>query len=59
MRAITVDSPAPLAEKPLQWREIETPEPGPGQLLIRVAGCGVRRSNLHLVEGDGDCRRDR
>jgi propanol-preferring alcohol dehydrogenase len=52
MHAIALDTPAPLAEHPLEWREVPTPEPGPGQLLIRVAGCGVCRSNLHMVEGD-------
>ncbi|WP_372495317.1 alcohol dehydrogenase catalytic domain-containing protein [Saccharopolyspora soli] len=52
MYAITLDSPAPLIENPLWWREITTPTPGPGQLLIKVAGCGVCRSNLHMVEGD-------
>ncbi|WP_345752163.1 alcohol dehydrogenase catalytic domain-containing protein [Microbacterium rhizophilus] len=52
MFANEVDTPAPLAEHPLQWRETAAPTPGAGQLVIAVAGCGVCRSNLHLVEGD-------
>ncbi len=52
MRANLLDTPAPLAERPLEWRETDTPAPGPGQLLIAVAGCGVCRSNLHMIEGD-------
>jgi propanol-preferring alcohol dehydrogenase len=28
------------------------PEPGPGELLIRVRACGVCRTDLHLAEGD-------
>jgi len=36
----------------MEWREVPTPAPGPGQLLIKVAGCGVCRSNLHMIEGD-------
>ncbi|MBH1934379.1 alcohol dehydrogenase catalytic domain-containing protein [Streptomyces sp. AV19] len=52
MHAITLDSPAPLAEKPLRWREVPTPTPGPGQLLIEVTSCGVCHSNLHVIEGD-------
>ncbi len=44
--------PAPISEKPLVWRETERPKPGPGQLVIKVAGCGVCRSNLHMIEGD-------
>jgi propanol-preferring alcohol dehydrogenase len=47
-----LDTPAPLDQHPLDWRESPTPEPGPGQLLIEVAGCGVCRSNLHTIEGD-------
>ena len=52
MYAIELDAPAPLSEHPLNWREIATPEPGPGQLLIKVVACGVCRSNLHMIEGD-------
>lgn len=32
-------------------REVETPRPGPGQVLVRVEGCGVCGSNLPLWEG--------
>ncbi|MBM9468721.1 alcohol dehydrogenase catalytic domain-containing protein [Nakamurella leprariae] len=52
MHAVELDSPAPIADHPLHWRETDTPEPGAGQVLIQVAGCGVCRSNLHMVEGD-------
>lgn len=52
MHAIELDSPAPLSEHPLDWRETASPEPAPGQLLIKVAGCGVCRSNLHMIQGD-------
>jgi len=38
--------------KPLTIREVPTPSPGPGELLIRVHGCGVCHSDLHLVDGD-------
>lgn len=50
--AIQLDHTAPLSSGPLAWREVETPEPGPGQLRIAVAACGVCRSNLHMIEGD-------
>ena len=52
MFANELDTPAALALAPLSWRETPTPVPGPGQLLVEVAGCGVCRSNLHMVEGD-------
>ena len=38
--------------KPLTIREVPTPSAGPGELLIRVHGCGVCHSDLHLVDGD-------
>ena len=28
------------------------PEPGPGEVLIKVKACGVCHSDLHAVEGD-------
>jgi propanol-preferring alcohol dehydrogenase len=28
------------------------PEPGPGELLLRVLACGVCRTDLHVTEGD-------
>jgi propanol-preferring alcohol dehydrogenase len=28
------------------------PEPGPGQILIRVRACGVCRTDLHVVDGE-------
>jgi alcohol dehydrogenase, propanol-preferring len=32
--------------------EMPRPEPGPGELLIRVRACGVCRTDLHIVDGD-------
>jgi alcohol dehydrogenase, propanol-preferring len=36
--------------KPAELREVATPEPGPGQVVIRIAGAGVCHSDLHLME---------
>src|SRR5262245_28628095 len=52
MYANQLDRPAPIAERPLHWRRRGVPEPGPGQILLKVAACGVCRSNLHMIEGD-------
>ncbi len=30
----------------------EVPQPGPGEVLLRVRACGVCRTDLHLVDGD-------
>lgn len=32
--------------------ELPVPEPGPGQILIRVGACGVCRTDLHILDGD-------
>jgi propanol-preferring alcohol dehydrogenase len=29
-----------------------TPAPGPGQILVKVAACGVCRTDLHVVDGE-------
>src|ERR1700746_3344549 len=42
---------------PVAIQEVATPEPGPGQVLIRVEACGVCHSDLHLAEGDWDLLR--
>ena len=36
----------------LHLKELPRPEPGPGQLLIKVLACGVCRTDLHVVDGD-------
>ncbi|CAN5856255.1 zinc-dependent alcohol dehydrogenase family protein [soil metagenome] len=48
MRAMILNAPG----TPLQAREVRTPEPGPGQVLLRVSACGVCRTDLHIVEGE-------
>ena len=37
---------------PLRELERPIPEPGPGQLLIRVHRCAVCRTDLHLIDGE-------
>jgi propanol-preferring alcohol dehydrogenase len=36
----------------LRPAELERPEPGPGQVLLRVRACGVCRTDLHVVDGE-------
>jgi alcohol dehydrogenase, propanol-preferring len=43
--------------KPLREVERPIPQPGPGQLLIRVQTCGVCRTDLHLLDGEVDIPR--
>lgn len=42
----------PVEEGPLRLEEVETPEPGPGQVRLKVRANGVCRTDLHVVEGD-------
>lgn len=52
MRALELASPAPISAAPLALVERSEPEPGEGELLLRVAACAVCRTDLQLVEGD-------
>ena len=38
--------------EPLRLVERAVPEPGPGQVLLRVRACGVCRTDLHLLDGE-------
>jgi propanol-preferring alcohol dehydrogenase len=40
------------AREPLEERDLPVPEPGPGQVLLRVRACGVCRTDLHVVDGE-------
>src|SRR4051794_30960679 len=51
MRAWIVATPGPIGSGPLRAVERAVPEPGPGEVRVRVAACGVCRTDLHLAEG--------
>jgi alcohol dehydrogenase, propanol-preferring len=38
--------------QPLERADLPAPEPGPGEVLVEVASCGVCRTDLHVVDGD-------
>ncbi|HEX2843120.1 zinc-dependent alcohol dehydrogenase family protein [Hyphomicrobium sp.] len=48
MKAMLLDAPG----APLRFAEAERPEPGPSQVRVKVAACGVCRTDLHVVDGD-------
>ena len=48
MRAMILD----VAGEPLRVAEVPVPEPGEGQLLLRVHCCAVCRTDLHVVDGE-------
>jgi S-(hydroxymethyl)glutathione dehydrogenase/alcohol dehydrogenase len=40
------------AREPVEILEIELAPPTPGEVLVKIAGCGVCASDLHVVDGD-------
>lgn len=38
--------------RPLRLEHRPVPEPGAGQLLLRVQACGICRTDLHLIDGE-------
>jgi propanol-preferring alcohol dehydrogenase len=48
MRAMLLDE----VGRPLRAAAVESPRPGEGQALVRVAACGVCRTDLHVVDGE-------
>jgi len=48
MRAMIFETPG----KSLVLRDVAVPEPGVGQVLIRVSACAVCRTDLHVVDGE-------
>ena len=42
----------PAPGSPLEPAELPPPRPASGQLLLRVAACGVCRTDLHIVDGE-------
>src|SRR5579875_1221852 len=59
MRAWVVEQPGPIDHHPLALVERPGPEPGAGEVLVRVSACGVCRTDLHLAEGDLPPKRPR
>jgi propanol-preferring alcohol dehydrogenase len=48
MRAMVLSRPG----LPLEPRNVALPEPGPGEIRLRVTACGVCRTDLHVVDGE-------
>ena len=49
MRAVVIDAPGP--PEVLQVRDVPTPSPQPGEVLIQVKAFGLNRSELHFRRG--------
>jgi alcohol dehydrogenase, propanol-preferring len=36
----------------LEWTELADRVPGPGEIRVKIAACGVCRTDLHVVDGE-------
>ena len=52
MKAMVLEHDAEVTQNPLVLREVSDPQPGPGQVRVKVQVCGVCRTDLHVVEGE-------
>ncbi len=52
MRAMALHSPRPAGTHPLVPEDRPLPQPGPGELRLRVTACAVCRTDLQICEGD-------
>jgi propanol-preferring alcohol dehydrogenase len=52
VKACVLQSPAPIATNPLVFADVATPQPGNGEVLVRISYCGVCRTDLHVIEGE-------
>ena len=51
MKAMILDGPAPIEEKPLRPVDLPTPSPRGGQVLVKVSVCGACHTDLDEAEG--------
>ena len=52
MHAMVLTQPAPIGSSPLRWQEVPDPVPRAGEVRVRVFGCGICRTDLHVTEGE-------
>ncbi|MBN1813259.1 MAG: zinc-dependent alcohol dehydrogenase family protein, partial [Anaerolineae bacterium] len=54
MKAMLLRETQPAEERPLELVDLPLPQPGSGEVRLRVQACGICRTDLHTVEGDLD-----
>src|SRR3984893_4520615 len=52
MKACVLRAAARIETNPLEFADVPIPQPGQGEVLVRVNFCGVCRTDLHVVEGE-------
>ena len=51
MKAQILKRIAPIDSRPLELVELPTPQPKPGEILVKIAACGVCHTELDEIEG--------
>ena len=57
MRAMRLSAQGLIGARPLMAERVEIPAPAADELLVRVAACGICRTDLHVIEGELPLRR--
>ena len=52
MNAMVLSACAPISTRPLVLKNLPTPIPGTGEVLVKVRACGLCRTDLHVIEGE-------
>lgn len=52
MKAMVLNEIADIDTSPLECQDLPIPEPGEGEVLLRVRCCAICRTDLHVIEGD-------
>jgi propanol-preferring alcohol dehydrogenase len=52
MFALSLKKPRPVSEDPLEMEDRPVPEPGRGEILVKVRACGACHTDLHIVEAE-------
>jgi propanol-preferring alcohol dehydrogenase len=52
VKAMVLGQLSPIDSSPLKLAELPLPEPGAGQVRLKVHCCAICRTDLHVIEGD-------
>jgi len=52
MKAMVLEEISPITGSPLKWTEVPDPQPGRGEVRVKVHCCAICRTDLHVIEGD-------
>lgn len=52
MKAMILQTPAPVEKQPLETADLPVPEPDSDEIRVRVSVCGACHTDLHIVEGE-------